>query len=215
MKELKYLNVCFDKNQEDEKLHEFVSTYANTVFKYNNEDELIDIINTNDIHLVITKYNFEILKQIRVLNNQIQIIAFLDELNHTHLLEGLEIEYIKFIQELNCINKFIYILKDCIKNLDSKKSNIKRLKNDFIYDTYNKTLFKDNKVVFLTKKEALFLNLLIKENKKALDYNEINKEIWNNSMSQDALRSLVKEIRKKTYKDLIKNVSGIGYRIDL
>lgn len=34
-------------------------------------------------------------------------------------------------------------------------------------------------------------------------------------MSPDALRSLVKEIRKKTYKDLIKNVSGIGYRVDL
>ena len=34
-------------------------------------------------------------------------------------------------------------------------------------------------------------------------------------MSPDALRSLVKEIRKKTYKELIKNVSGIGYRVDL
>lgn len=34
-------------------------------------------------------------------------------------------------------------------------------------------------------------------------------------MSHDALRSLVKEIRKKTYKELIKNVSGVGYRIDM
>jgi DNA-binding response OmpR family regulator len=34
-------------------------------------------------------------------------------------------------------------------------------------------------------------------------------------MSQDALRSLVKEIRKKTYKEIIKNVSGMGYRIDI
>ena len=34
-------------------------------------------------------------------------------------------------------------------------------------------------------------------------------------MSPDALRSLVKKKKKKTYKELIKNVSGIGYRVDL
>ncbi len=33
-------------------------------------------------------------------------------------------------------------------------------------------------------------------------------------MTNDSLRSLVKELRKKTYKELIKNVSGMGYRID-
>lgn len=33
-------------------------------------------------------------------------------------------------------------------------------------------------------------------------------------MSQDALRSVVKELRKKVYKELVKNVSGVGYRLD-
>ena len=52
------------------------------------------------------------LKKIRVLKNQIQIIAILDELNHTHLLEGLELQYVKFIQNLDCMNVFIDILKE-------------------------------------------------------------------------------------------------------
>lgn len=215
MNELKYLNICYDGKQNNEKFHEIISSYTNNIFKYNNQNELIDLINTKNIHLVITKYNFELLKQIRMLNNQIQIIAFLDELNHTHLLESLEIEYVKFIQKLNCVNEVIYILKDCVKNLDSKKSNITKLKNDFIFDSYNKTLFKKNEIISLTKRESLFLNLLIKEYNRAIGYHEINKELWNNTITQDALRSLVKEIRKKTYKELIKNVSGIGYRIDL
>ena len=34
-------------------------------------------------------------------------------------------------------------------------------------------------------------------------------------MTQDSLRSMIKELRKKTYKELIKNVSGVGYRIDV
>ena len=215
MNQLKYLNICYNLKENNEKFHEFISSYTNNVFKYDNQSELIDLINSKDIHLVITKYNFELLKEIRTLNNQIQIIAYLDELNHTHLIESLEIEYVKFIQKLNCINEFIYILKDCAKNIDSRKSNLIKLKNNFIYDSYNKTLFKKNEIISLTKREILFLDLLIKEHNKSLEYGEINKEIWNNTMSQDALRSLVKEIRKKTYKELIKNVSGMGYRIDI
>ena len=176
---------------------------------------MIELINTKEIHLVVTKYNFEILRKIRSLNNQIQIVAFLDELNHTHLLESLEIEYIKFIKSLNCANEIIDTLIHCIENIDSKKSNIIKLGNDFIYDSYNKTLFKNEQIVPLTNKENSFLYFLLRNYTKDINYDEINKEIWKNKMSPDALRSLVKEIRKKTYKDLIKNVSGIGYRVDL
>ena len=192
MKKLKYLNICYDLQENNEKFYNYLSSYTSNLFKYDNDDELIELINTKEIHLVVTKYNFEILRKIRSLNNQIQIVAFLDELNHTHLLESLEIEYIKFIKSLNCANEIIDTLIHCIENIDSKKSNIIKLGNDFIYDSYNKTLFKNEQIVPLT-----------------------NKEIWKNKMSPDALRSLVKEIRKKTYKDLIKNVSGIGYRVDL
>lgn len=215
MNELKYLNVCYDSKENNDKFHELISSFTNNFFKYDNHDELIDLINTKEIHLVITKYNSELLKQIRLLNNEIQIITFLDELNHTHLIESLELEYVKFIQKVNCINEFIYILKDCVKNIDSKKSNIIKLKNNFVYDSYNKILFQKNEIISLTKREIIFLDLLIKEDKKQLEYKQIDKEIWNNTMSQEALRSLVKELRKKTYRELIKNVSGIGYRIDL
>lgn len=215
MKELKYLNICYDLKEDNEKLRKLISSYTNNIFKYDNKDELINLISNKDIDLLIIKYDFELIRKIRLLNNQIQIIVFVEELTHTHLLEGLEIEYIKFIQKLNCINEFIYILKDCVKNIDSKKSNIIKLKDDFIYDTYNNILFKNNNIITLTKRENLFLDFLFKNHNREIGYDEISKEIWNNEMTQNALRSLIKEIRKKTYKELITNVSGIGYRIDI
>ncbi len=214
MKELKSLNICYKKNLNDE-FNNYISSFTDNLLEYEHHDELIELINTKEIHFVITKYNFELLKKIRVLNNQIQIIAILDELNHTHLLEGLELKYVKFVQNLDCINMFIDALKDCVKNLDSNKSNIINLSNNFIYDNYNKSLFKNNTIVLLTKKEILFLDFLIKNHNCSLSYEEINQNIWNGLMTQDSLRSLVKELRKKAYKELIKNVSGIGYRIDI
>ena len=214
MKELKSLNICYKKNLNDE-FNNYISSFTDNLLEYEHHDELIELINTKEIHFVITKYNFELLKKIRVLNNQIQIIAILDELNHTHLLEGLELKYVKFVQNLDCINMFIDALKDCVKNLDSNKSNIINLSNNFIYDNYNKSLFKNNTIVLLTKKEILFLDFLIKNHNCSLSYEEINQNIWNGLMTQDSLRSLVKELRKKAYKELINSVSGIGYRIDI
>lgn len=214
MKELKYLNICYNLKENDEKLHACISSYTNKLFKYNNQNELINLITSENINLIITKYNFELLKEIRKINHQIQIIAILDEINNTHLLEGIDLEYIKFIQELNCANEIIDSLKNCVKNIDSNKSNVINLNHNFIYDNYNYTLLKKGQIIPLTKKESLFLNYLLKNSSRALSYDEINKEIWSGNMSQDALRSLIKELRKKTYKELIKNVSGIGYRID-
>jgi two-component system, OmpR family, response regulator VanR len=214
MKELKYLNICYNLKENDEKLYACISSYTNKLFKYNNQNELINLITSENINLIITKYNFEFLKEIRKINHQIQIIAILDEINNAHLLEGIDLEYIKFIQELNCANEIIDSLKNCVKNIDSNKSNVINLNHNFIYDNYNYTLLKKGQIIPLTKKESLFLNYLLKNSSRALSYDEINKEIWSGNMSQDALRSLIKELRKKTYKELIKNVSGIGYRID-
>ena len=215
MKQLKYLNICYDSQEINSKLKEFIYSYPNNFITYNNHNELIEIINRKNVHLVITKYNYDLLKQIKQLNNQINVIAILDEINNTHLLESLEIKDIKLIQDLNMINEFIETLESCIKNIDSNKSNILHLEDDFIYDNYNKTLFKNDIIIPLSKKESSFLNYLISNKSKAVSYNEINANIWEGSMTQDALRSLIKELRKKTYKELIKNVSGIGYRIDL
>lgn len=216
MKELKHFNICYSKNI-NRILYENISNFSNDFFHYETSEELINLINTKNIHLLITKYNYELLKNIKQLDNQIQIIAILDEINHTHLLESLNIKNIKLVAEnLSCLNQFIDILKDCVKTIDSKKSNIINLKNEFIYDFYNKTLFKKNSIIIpLTKKEILFLDFLITNSNRALNYEEINEKIWDGLMTQDALRSLIKEIRRKTYKELIKNVSGIGYRLDI
>ena len=121
----------------------------------------------------------------------------------------------EFIQNLDCVNTFIDTLKECVRITDSNKSNIINLGNDFIYDKYNKSLFKNNKVIPLTKKENLFLDFLLKNHDCPLSYEKINMNIWNGSMTHDSLRSLIKELRKKTYKELIKNISGMGYRVDI
>lgn len=215
MKELKSLNICYDTKSVNNEFTDYISSHIDTFLEYEHNHELIELITTNDIHFVITQYNFELLKKIRVLSKQIQIIAIQDELNHTHLLESLELKHVKIIQNLDCVTTFISTLKECVKITDSNKSNIINLGNNFLYDKYNKSLFKNNNVISLTKKELSFLDFLLKNHDCPISYEKINMNIWDGSMTHDSLRSLIKELRKKTYKELIKNVSGMGYRVDI
>jgi len=82
------------------------------------------------------------------------------------------------------------------------------------YDRFNQTLFVDKKLIKLTYKELLFFDFLLKHKERVVTYEEIEKIIWAyDVMSKDALRSLVRSVRRKIGMDFIENVSGMGYRL--
>ncbi|WP_294871057.1 helix-turn-helix domain-containing protein, partial [Sulfuricurvum sp. RIFCSPLOWO2_12_FULL_43_24] len=68
----------------------------------------------------------------------------------------------------------------------------------------------------LSKKEYLLIELLLNKKQLIIPYDVIESLVWQDGlMSMDALRTLVRGIRKKSYPNIISNVNGIGYKIDL
>ena len=66
----------------------------------------------------------------------------------------------------------------------------------------------------LNKKEVLLLKLLCKDKYKTFTYEEIEYQVWGNkSMSMSAIRSVVRDLRKKIGTQFIINISGTGYRL--
>ncbi len=56
----------------------------------------------------------------------------------------------------------------------------------------------------------------MKNKHKVVPYDVIEILVWQESdMTMDALRTLVRGIRKKTYVDIISNNNGIGYKIEV
>jgi DNA-binding response OmpR family regulator len=89
-----------------------------------------------------------------------------------------------------------------------------RICSNLILDLDNFTLMWDDKKVTLSKREASFIALLERHNKNVVSYAMIEEHLWNNRpMSQDALKSFVRDLRKKLPFDIIQNVSQVGYRI--
>ena len=68
--------------------------------------------------------------------------------------------------------------------------------------------------VHLNKKETMLLKVLSQNTNKTYTYEEIEYQVWGNkSMSLSAVRSVVRDLRKKIGQNYIVNISGIGYRL--
>lgn len=64
------------------------------------------------------------------------------------------------------------------------------------------------------KNEAKLFFLLVSNIEKVVSYKVIENYVWSEkSMSNEALRMTIKKIRAKTDGDLIKNISGVGYKL--
>ncbi len=120
----------------------------------------------------------------------------------------------KYIVKPINFEKLIQALEDLKNSFYKSKTLKKNLPEDYKYDWNQKILVHKDELIFLTKKEILFLELLFKNINTITSYEELQRVVWQDSiMTDNALRSLVRNLRKKLPKDFIVNLSGIGYKV--
>ncbi len=171
-----------------------------------------DIIIT-DIHMPNLN-GLDMVRQIRTEDTETKIIVMTAFLKTPYLLEAMDLGLIKYLVKPVMENELLITLKSCVTDVNEKK-NVFNLGSGYKFDTLNNNLFLNNEQVFLSKKEHVFLKKLLINHDRVVTYNELSTSVWDGIMSEDAIRSIVKDIRKKVTKQVIKNVSGIGYKIVL
>jgi len=130
-----------------------------------------------------------------------------------YLLKAVELQLIKYLTKPITATKLKTALSLAYEHLHYKSIMIDR---HMTYDPLNKTLIIHEEIIKLTKNESLLLDILAKNHMRSVSYQEIENLIWSEEgMSMDALRSLVRTLRKKLAGDYIENVSGVGYRCNI
>gem|GEM_PF-3158675 len=94
-----------------------------------------------------------------------------------------------------------------------KKNSLFKFDQDTVFDKNLKKLLYKNKEIKLTKREKKILLLLINNRSKNVDYNLIESFVYSEPTSLDAIRSLVKRLRKKLPKEFIFNNTDEKYFI--
>ena len=104
--------------------------------------------------------------------------------------------------------------KAFLEKLDNVMPQIIKLKENLSIDIDKSEIILDGKSIHLNKKENMLLKLLCKDLNKTVSYEEIEYQVWGSeSMSLSAIRSVVRDLRKKIGQEYIVNVSGVGYRL--
>ena len=77
-----------------------------------------------------------------------------------------------------------------------------------------KSIYKNEQEIILSKKEALFIELLIRNKNSITSKDDINNFIWENEfMSESALKNFLLRVRKKIGKEFFYTIQNIGYRL--
>ena len=151
----------------------------------------------------------EMIRQIRKEDSTTPIVLLTAYNNEEYLMELINLHVQHFIlKPINSKN-----LEEGIANALKGRhtGSVKLTKNSFL-DIDNSCLHVEDKDIALSLREVKFLALLCEN--RLISYDEIEVELWSEKvMSLDALKSFVRDLRKKLPYEMIENIPQVGYKL--
>ena len=209
---------------EDElSLNEHISKYLRAhhydVTSFDDGMEMLDNCNLYEYDFFIFDINvpsvdgFEVLEYLRDKNIDIPIIMMsamigIDEIKKAYSL-GCS-DYLKKPFELA---ELVLRIEQILKKFHF--TNIIKFDENYKYDLQYKQLFCNDEVIELSKKQNEILYILIKNRGRVLTFSTISDYIYEDAYKDyHTISSHIRDIRKKIDVELIKNVRGVGYKIN-
>ncbi len=199
---------------------EYLSRVCKNVLEAKDGKEAIAIWRENKPDIIITDISMpklngiDMASYIRAHDKDVQIIIATAHSDTDYLLKAVELQLVKYIIKPITKDKLIGALEKSMELIEDKSKFNLSLSSSCQYNAFEKVIYMNDKEVKLTKNETLFLDLLAHHHTRVVKYEEIESAIWAyDGMSQDAIRSLVRGIRKKVPDGAIENISGSGYKL--
>ncbi|WP_373072350.1 response regulator transcription factor [Sulfurimonas sp.] len=187
---------------------------------YNGNDAL-DAIYENNFDLLLLDVNvpdingFEILKSIREQDNTTPAI-FITSLNSMSDLEsGYDSGCDDYIRKPFALKELKLRVESILKREFFHSSDTKiEIDQNIYYDTANDILNVDNQDVQLNNKDAKLLKLFLQNKDKLVTHETIYETLWEygEDISETALRTYIKNLRKLLGKEKIVSIKKLGYR---
>ena len=198
-------------------IEEILSHLFKEVFSSNNTKDAYEKYLKHKPDLIITdikmgnESGIELLKKIRETDSKTRAIITSAYTDLNYLLEATELYLVKYIIKPITNDKLMDALESFVKSYDEKIYN---LTPNWIFDASKSIVSNGNEDFILTKKEAVFLKLLITKN-RIISYEELENSIWDEDsiMTLNAMRLFIKNLRKKLPAKFLTNIQGIGYKL--
>ena len=224
-KQLKDVTILYVEEDSAKRLD-----YVNTIKKFSpkirtclNMDDMMNQFSKTSPDLVIMDIGLEDSKELKVLkalrkhDEEVFIIILSEHESTQYFQKAIELDVSAYLVEPvnqeQFMQAFSKIMHKCCREKDKKSIY---LNDQLFYQAHIKTLINDGLEVNLNKKEARLLEYLIEYKNMLITYAQIKQHIWPGlNVSSASLRTLIKNLRKKGMSELIKNISGSGYILNL
>ena len=151
----------------------------------------------------------ELIRKIRSEDHELPIVVVSAYTKTDYLLESVELKLDKYIVKPLTSRKLYELLMKLESEL-SINNTIKLPKNAYI-DTVKSTIVHGDSEEPLTYREMKMLKVLAE--KSAITYDELY-QLWSERPTDNAIRSFVKQLRKKLPEGMLKVRSKIGYVLE-
>ena len=219
MSDLKKLKIFFVEDEIEicKNIKEAIGDEFASFMIANNGKDGLNKYKTNRPDIVITDISMpelnglEMISEIRKLSSTVPIIILSAFSEKDKLFKAIDMSVCKYLVKPIDVDELLDVIEQIAIKLN--KQNMVILPMGYSYNLESKELFLDNKFVKLTKKEVLFMDILVKHIDSYVKNENLYKYVWNNKTTDTAVRTFVQRLRAKTNKELIVNVSGLGYQI--
>ena len=151
----------------------------------------------------------EMAREIRKISDNIPIILLSAYSEREKLFQAIDIGINKYMVKPVDLEELLKLVSKIVK-----QDSLVGLFKSYHFDLKKKILYHDSKVVNLTKKELLFVTLLVKSAGEVVSQEKLKYAIWKKTEINDTLlRALIKRFRDKTDSQLVENCQGLGYKI--
>lgn len=200
---------------------EYLSDSGYKVDEFSNGLNVLDAVNSNKYDLLLLDVNvpglkgFELLEKIRE-QNILTPAIFITSLTKIDSLEhGFDSGCCDYIKKPFDMTELKLRVASALKlSLKSTEEKIE-LPLGYIYDTKSFSLFKDDEVIQLSKTEKMIIELFIKNKKFVVTSEMLQEYVWDDYVDPANIRVQINNLRKKLDKDLILNVRGLGYKLNI
>ena len=219
---LKNLTVLLVEDDNDSKkiMHDMLSDNFEKVFTAQNGDEGLKKFKKYNPNMVITDVfmpisdGLDMTRYIKEISKDTPVIVLSAHSEKETLLKAIDVGVDKYLIKPIMADDLLNTLENVAKN-KIETSNIIQVASGYSFNKIKRVLIRDGVEISLTKKELAFISLLIKRLGTLVLHDEIKSVVWvGESVTEAAIRTFVKRVRDKVGNNFIKNVPGLGYKID-
>ena len=157
----------------------------------------------------------EVAKKIRSANRKIPIVIISSHTEQEYLWRAVELKITRYLPKPYDKNAFIKALQDVAAELINH-APIFSISSELKYDFAKKIIYVKDSACHLSKSESKLLEYFLARKNQTVTYEQLFDYMWEfEQPSKEAIKAIVKELRRKIGKDVIKNLYAVGYLFEV